>query len=86
LLGGGQSVKHEPKPNRHAYVHVTRGSVKLNGKELLEGDGAALSVEPSIKLIGVKDAVGVICRTWSAGALLFEAVGILARCKARELL
>jgi quercetin 2,3-dioxygenase len=44
VLGGGQSVKHELKPNRHAYVHVTRGSVKLNGKELLEGDGAALSL------------------------------------------
>lgn len=60
VLGGGQSVKHELKPNRHAYVHVTRGSIKLNGKELLEGDGAALSVEPSIKLIGVKDAEALL--------------------------
>ena len=60
VLGGGQSVKHELKPNRHAYVHVTRGSVKLNGKEWLEGDGAALSLEPSIKLIGVKDAEALL--------------------------
>jgi redox-sensitive bicupin YhaK (pirin superfamily) len=56
VLGKGDSVKHELKPDRHVYVQVARGSVKLNGKEIGEGDGAAISAEKSLELIGVKDA------------------------------
>jgi quercetin 2,3-dioxygenase len=56
VLGPGQSVRHELKPDRHAYVQVTRGSVTLNGTPLSEGDGAAISVEKSIELAGVDDA------------------------------
>jgi redox-sensitive bicupin YhaK (pirin superfamily) len=37
-------------------VQVARGGVKLNGKELGEGDGAAISAEKSVELTGVKDA------------------------------
>ncbi len=56
VLAAGESVKHEIKPNRHAYVQVARGSVKLNGKELETGDGAQISEEKSLQLTGVKDA------------------------------
>ena len=56
LLSAEQSVRHELKPERHAYVQVARGSVKLNGKQLDEGDGAAVSEEKAIELTGVKDA------------------------------
>jgi len=56
VLDKGESVKHELKPERHAYVQVARGSVKLNGKELAEGDGAAISAEKSLELTGAKDA------------------------------
>jgi len=56
VLGAGESVKHEIKPNRHAYVQVARGSVKLNGEELETGDGAQISGEQSLQLTGVKDA------------------------------
>src|SRR5260370_25078800 len=56
VLGKGESVKHELKPDRHAYVQVARGSVKLNGKDLAHGDGAAISPEKSVELIGVNDA------------------------------
>jgi redox-sensitive bicupin YhaK (pirin superfamily) len=49
-------VKHELKPERHAYVQVARGSVKLNGKQLEEGDGAAISKEKSVELTGVDNA------------------------------
>jgi quercetin 2,3-dioxygenase len=56
VLGKGESVKHELKPDRHAYVQVARGSVKLNGKDLAEGDGAAISAEKSLELTGVHDA------------------------------
>jgi len=40
-LGSGDTVKHELKKNRHAYVQVARGSVKLMGTKLEVGDGAA---------------------------------------------
>jgi quercetin 2,3-dioxygenase len=56
VLSAGDSVKHELKPERHAYVQVARGSVKLNGKKLDVGDGAAISSEKAVELEGVKDA------------------------------
>jgi redox-sensitive bicupin YhaK (pirin superfamily) len=56
VLGAGESVRHELKPERHAYVQVARGSVKLNGAQLETGDGAAISAEKSVELTGVKDA------------------------------
>src|SRR5436853_1408736 len=43
VLGKGESVKHELRPEGHAYVQVARGSVTLNGTELETGDGAAIS-------------------------------------------
>lgn len=56
VLGKGESVRYELKPNRYAYVQVARGSVKLNGKELQEGDGAAISTEKAVELTGMQDA------------------------------
>jgi redox-sensitive bicupin YhaK (pirin superfamily) len=56
VLSKGESVSHELKRDRHAYVQVARGKVKLNGKELAEGDGAAISAEKSLELTGVNDA------------------------------
>jgi hypothetical protein len=56
LLGPGESVKHPLKPERHGYVQVARGSVTLNGRPLEVGDGAAVSGEKALELIGVKDA------------------------------
>ncbi len=56
VLGPGESVKHDIQPDRHAYVQVARGSVKLNGKELETGDGVAISEEKSLQLTGVTDA------------------------------
>lgn len=57
VLGEGESVRHELRASRHAYVQVARGSVKLNGEQQLEeGDGAALSAEKAVELTGVKDA------------------------------
>ena len=56
VLRKGETVRHELKPERHAWVQVARGGVKLNGEELAEGDGAAISEEKAIELAGVKDA------------------------------
>jgi quercetin 2,3-dioxygenase len=56
VLGKGEAVRHELKPDRHAYVQVARGSVALNGKPLDEGDGAAISAEKAVELTGVNNA------------------------------
>jgi quercetin 2,3-dioxygenase len=56
VLSAGESVRHELKPERHAFVQVARGSVKLNGTTLGEGDGAAISEEKAVELTGVKNA------------------------------
>jgi redox-sensitive bicupin YhaK (pirin superfamily) len=56
LLAKGETVKHELKPERHAYVQVALGSVLLNGARLDEGDGAAISNEKTVELTGEKNA------------------------------
>jgi redox-sensitive bicupin YhaK (pirin superfamily) len=62
LLDAGQQVVHRPAADRHAWVHVVRGSLTLNGEPLAAGDGAAISGEGSVTLVG--DA--------GAEALLFD--------------
>jgi len=56
VLAPGETVKHQLKEQRHAYVQVARGSVTLNGQALETGDGAAISEERSIELAGAQDA------------------------------
>jgi redox-sensitive bicupin YhaK (pirin superfamily) len=55
-LEPGQSVTHRMKPERHAWLHVARGSVQLNGQALTAGDGAAASDEVELTLDGAKGA------------------------------
>ena len=40
------------RPDRHAWVHVAEGNVTLNGKKLSAGDGAAISQESKLELVG----------------------------------
>ena len=56
VLSPGEVVKHELRPDRHAYVQVARGSVALNGKKLETGDGARISGEQALELRGVDKA------------------------------
>ena len=56
VLGPGEVVKHELRPNRHAYVQVARGSVALNGQKLETGDGARISGAQALELRGVDKA------------------------------
>ena len=44
------------RPGRHAWVHVARGSVSVNGVPLREGDGAAVSGEEALTLVGQEPA------------------------------
>jgi redox-sensitive bicupin YhaK (pirin superfamily) len=47
-LDQGAEAHQALKPGRHGWVQVARGSVELNGKELRQGDGAAISKEADI--------------------------------------
>jgi quercetin 2,3-dioxygenase len=42
LFAKGEQTTYELAPGRHAWVHVARGSVKLNGTVLQTGDAAAI--------------------------------------------
>ena len=55
-LGEGVERAHPLALERHAWVHVARGAVTMNGHVLQEGDGAALSEEAEVRLAGRGDA------------------------------
>jgi redox-sensitive bicupin YhaK (pirin superfamily) len=50
LLSPGETASHPLKPGRHAWVHVARGAVTLNGHALKAGDGAAISEEEGVAI------------------------------------
>jgi quercetin 2,3-dioxygenase len=52
VLDEGQKAELAIGPGRHAWVHVARGAVTVNGKRLGEGDGAALSDERALAIEG----------------------------------
>jgi hypothetical protein len=53
--GDEQQVLRLPQ-GRHAYVHVARGSIEVNGQRLDEGDGARLRGVADLALRGGTDA------------------------------
>ncbi len=59
LLGNGERRELSLAQSRHAWVHVARGSVSLNGTSLREGDGAGVSNEAALRLAG-EDAAEVL--------------------------
>jgi redox-sensitive bicupin YhaK (pirin superfamily) len=56
LLDGADAVSHALAQERKAYVHVARGTVRLNGTALSSGDGAKIDGERELKLSDAKDA------------------------------
>jgi quercetin 2,3-dioxygenase len=50
LLEPGQAVRHPLGAGRHAWVHVARGAVTVNGVALGPGDGVALSGETGLDI------------------------------------
>ena len=55
-LGTGDERVHPLAAGHHAWLHVARGALTLNGHALAEGDGAALSGEPDAHLVGLDEA------------------------------
>lgn len=56
LFDAGESARHPIPSGRHAWVHVARGHVRVNGHELTEGDGLALTDESAVGVEGLADA------------------------------
>ncbi len=54
LFDAGESSELALGAGRHAWIHVARGKVRVNGRELAAGDGASLSDEKVVKVEGVE--------------------------------
>ena len=53
VLDAGHAATHTLASGRHAWVHVARGAIRVNGVELAAGDAAAITAEPTIRLEGI---------------------------------
>jgi redox-sensitive bicupin YhaK (pirin superfamily) len=51
-LGASESLTHDLAPGRFGYMQVARGNVTLNGQKLGEGDGASITNESALMLVG----------------------------------
>jgi hypothetical protein len=51
-VGPGERRELRLRAGRHAFLHVARGSVSVNGTALGEGDGGAVSDEDRLELAG----------------------------------
>jgi len=56
LFERGESAELELSPGRQGWVHVARGTARVNGQQLKAGDGAALIDEPRVRLEGIDGA------------------------------
>jgi quercetin 2,3-dioxygenase len=58
-LDEGAEAKHPLEKGRHAWIQVAKGSVRVNGTELRQGDGAAISNEAEVR-VEAKDSSEVL--------------------------
>jgi redox-sensitive bicupin YhaK (pirin superfamily) len=52
-FAAGEAAEVALASGRHAWVHVARGTVRVNGQELADGDGLAVSDEAKIRVEGI---------------------------------
>ena len=51
-LAAGERVRQPIATHRHAWVQMVRGQASVNGQQLFEGDGAAVSGESEVAVTG----------------------------------
>jgi redox-sensitive bicupin YhaK (pirin superfamily) len=56
ILAPGEEVVYTLAPERHAWIQVAHGAVALNEQRLEQSDGAALSDESSLRIVGLEAA------------------------------
>jgi redox-sensitive bicupin YhaK (pirin superfamily) len=59
-LSKDKTASHGLTKGRHAYLQVANGELRLNGKQLKEGDGAMLEGEAAVQLEAVTDAEALL--------------------------
>ena len=52
VLGAGESIAYSFVPGRHAWVHCAAGDITVDGLAMKDGDGVAVSDQPSLSLQG----------------------------------
>lgn len=60
LFTAGQSAAVTLATGRHAWVHVARGEVKVNGELVKDGDGVALSSESDVRVEGISNGEVIV--------------------------
>jgi len=55
VFAEGDSAHLALGKGRHAWIHVARGKVRVNGRDLAAGDGAALTEELEVRVEGIDD-------------------------------
>lgn len=50
LFSAGQRAVHDLEDDRHGWVHVVRGTARINGVDLAPSDAVGLSSEPAITI------------------------------------
>ena len=56
VLEKGITLKHSLNKSRNGWVQVIRGTIRINGQSLDEGDGAAITEEETLELRAMKDS------------------------------
>ncbi len=56
LLGAGQQIRYQLAPGRFAWLQIAKGSAGLNGKDLDQGDGVAISEESELDIKGSSES------------------------------
>lgn len=56
VVDNGQALNHRMAPDKHAWIQVARGGVMVNGENLNQGDGAAISGESVLEIEGLDSA------------------------------
>jgi redox-sensitive bicupin YhaK (pirin superfamily) len=52
ILEAGEEIVHRIPSGRHVWIQVARGKVLVNGQQLTQGDGAAMSSDGQVHVIG----------------------------------
>lgn len=56
VLANGETVRHELRDGRVAWVQVARGTATLNGEQLYPGDGVAVDDADKLELTGTSES------------------------------
>lgn len=60
LWKGGEALAHRLAPGRASWIQIARGRVAVNGQSLETGDGAAVTDEKEVVLVGLADSEALL--------------------------